>query len=115
MTPQPPQDSADRRTQRAADRTVFAAERTYAAWVRTGLAALASGVGACKLLEAHVPEWVIVLGRTVLILVNAAPIVVALSARIAVWFGRAGAGLPRRRGPHPAAVPVPRRSRARPS
>jgi putative membrane protein len=35
----PQQDSADRRTQLAADRTVFAAERTYAAWVRTGLAA----------------------------------------------------------------------------
>jgi putative membrane protein len=30
---------------------LFAAERTYAAWVRTGLAALASGVGAKKLLE----------------------------------------------------------------
>ncbi|HSK38412.1 MAG TPA: DUF202 domain-containing protein [Arenibaculum sp.] len=53
------QDSADRRTQLAADRTVFAAERTYAAWVRTGLAALASGVGAKKLLEGVVPEWMI--------------------------------------------------------
>ena len=39
------EDSADRRTQLAADRTVFAAERTYAAWVRTGLVSLASGVG----------------------------------------------------------------------
>nr|WP_281362438.1 DUF202 domain-containing protein [Azospirillum melinis] len=43
----------------AADRTVFAAERTYAAWVRTGLAGLASGVGAKKLLEGVVPEWMI--------------------------------------------------------
>ncbi len=58
MDTQPPQqDSADRRTQLAADRTVFAAERTYAAWVRTGLAALASGVGAKKLLEGVIPEW----------------------------------------------------------
>jgi putative membrane protein len=55
----PAQDSADRRTQLAADRTVFAAERTYAAWVRTGLAALASGIGAKKLLDGVVPEWMI--------------------------------------------------------
>jgi hypothetical protein len=53
------QDSADRRTRLAADRTVFAAERTYAAWVRTGLAALASGVGARKLLEGVVADWMI--------------------------------------------------------
>lgn len=53
-------DSADRRTELAANRTVFAAERTYAAWVRTGLASLASGVGAKKLLEGVVPEWMIV-------------------------------------------------------
>jgi putative membrane protein len=53
-------DSADRRTELAADRTVFAAERTYAAWVRTGLVALASGIGARKLLEGLVPGWMIV-------------------------------------------------------
>lgn len=58
-SPAPSVDSADRRTQLAADRTVFAAERTYAAWVRTGLAGLASGVGAKKLLEGVVPEWMI--------------------------------------------------------
>jgi Domain of unknown function (DUF202) len=58
------QDNADRRTQLAADRTVFAAERTYAAWVRTGLAALASGVGAKKLLEGVIPEWGLRFGRT---------------------------------------------------
>ncbi|WP_369413113.1 DUF202 domain-containing protein [Azospirillum baldaniorum] len=52
-------DSADRRAQLAADRTVFAAERTYAAWVRTSLAGLASGAGAKKLLEGVVPEWMI--------------------------------------------------------
>src|SRR5205085_8595713 len=53
-------DSADRRTELAADRTVFAAERTYAAWVRTGLVALASGIGAKKLLAGLVPESMIV-------------------------------------------------------
>ena len=113
----------DRRNELAADRTVFAAERTYAAWVRTGLTALASGVGARKLLEGHVPEWVILLGGTVLIafsafsfaagvwrevfagapppksdvpkippailvVVNAALVVVALAALLGVWFGR---------------------------
>jgi putative membrane protein len=54
--PTQPQDGADRQAQLAADRTLFAAERTYAAWVRTGLAALASGVGAKKLLEGVIPE-----------------------------------------------------------
>jgi putative membrane protein len=118
-------DGPDRRTTLAADRTVFAAERTYAAWVRTGLAALASGVGARKLLEGHVPEWVILLGGTVLVLLsmfsfaagvwrhlypgppppksdaprlppvflvlmNAALIVVAVSALIGIWSGRDG-------------------------
>jgi putative membrane protein len=43
--PTQPQDGADRRAQLAADRTV-----------RTGLAALASGVGAKKLLEGVIPE-----------------------------------------------------------
>lgn len=64
-------DSADRRTELAADRTVFAAERTYAAWVRTGLASLASGVGAKKLLEGMVPEWLIVSTGTLLVLFSA--------------------------------------------
>jgi putative membrane protein len=65
------EDSADRRTQLAADRTIFAAERTYAAWVRTGLVALASGVGARKLLAGIVPEWLIVLNGSVLVLFSA--------------------------------------------
>ena len=65
------QKGPDRSTTLAADRTVFAAERTYAAWVRTGLTALASGVGARKLLEGFVPEWVILLGGTVLVLLSA--------------------------------------------
>jgi len=73
------QDSADRRTQLAADRTVFAAERTYAAWVRTGLAALASGVGAKKLLEGVVPEWMIWGVGTILVLFS------AFSFGAAVW------------------------------
>jgi putative membrane protein len=71
MPTQPLQESADRRTQLAADRTVFAAERTYAAWVRTGLAALASGVGAKKLLEGVIPEWSVLAVGTVLVLFSA--------------------------------------------
>ncbi len=50
------EDSADRRTELAADRTVLAAERTYAAWVRTGLILLAAGVGAKKTLSGVLPE-----------------------------------------------------------
>jgi putative membrane protein len=65
------EDSADRRTQLAADRTIFAAERTYAAWVRTGLVALASGVGAKKLLGGIVPDWLIVVNGSVLVLFSA--------------------------------------------
>ena len=64
-------DSADRRTELAADRTVFAAERTYAAWVRTGLVALASGIGARKLLEGVVPGWMIIATGTALVLFSA--------------------------------------------
>ena len=70
-TAPPASDSADRRTQLAADRTVFAAERTYAAWVRTGLAALASGVGAKKLLAGVIPDWAIWALGTVLVLFSA--------------------------------------------
>jgi inner membrane protein YidH len=62
------EDSADRRTELAADRTVLAAERTYAAWVRTGLVALASGIGAKKLLGGIVPEVMIVATGSVLVL-----------------------------------------------
>jgi len=64
-------DSADRRTELAADRTVLAAERTYAAWVRTGLAALAAGVGARALLDKVVPNWLIALTGSVLVLFSA--------------------------------------------
>jgi putative membrane protein len=65
------EDSADRRTGLAADRTVFAAERTYAAWVRTGLVAMASGIGARALLNGVVPEYLVVLTGSVLILFSA--------------------------------------------
>ena len=65
------EDSADRRTMLAADRTVFAAERTYAAWVRTGLVALASGIGAKKLLSGLIPEWMIIATGSVLVLFSA--------------------------------------------
>ena len=64
-------DSADRRTELAADRTVFAAERSYAAWVRTGLVALASGIGAKKLLEGILPGWLVLATGSVLILFSA--------------------------------------------
>jgi len=64
-------DTGDPRIQLAADRTVFAAERTYAAWVRTGLVALASGIGARKLLEGLVPGWMITATGTALILFSA--------------------------------------------
>jgi len=64
-------DSADRRTELAADRTVLASERTYASWVQLGLAALASGIGAKKLLEGMVPEWMIIVTGTVLVLFSA--------------------------------------------
>jgi putative membrane protein len=71
-------DSADRRTELAADRTVLAAERTYAAWIRTGLASLASGIGAKKLLEGVVPEWMIIATGSVLVLFSAQCFVVAV-------------------------------------
>lgn len=64
-------DSADRRTELAANRTVFAAERTYAAWVRTGLASLASGIGAKKLLEGVVPDWMIISTGSILVFFSA--------------------------------------------
>lgn len=66
-----PDDSADRRTQLAADRTVFASERTFAAWVRTGLAALASGIGAKALLADLVPDWVSWTAGTLLVAFSA--------------------------------------------
>jgi putative membrane protein len=65
------EDSADRRTELAANRTVFAAERTYAAWVRTGLVALASGVGAKKLLAGLIPTWMVVGTGSLLVLFSA--------------------------------------------
>lgn len=60
-------ESAIRRTELAADRTVLAAERTYSAWVRTGLAALAGGVGARALLESRLPDFLVRLTGSVLI------------------------------------------------
>jgi putative membrane protein len=65
------EDSAERTTQLAADRTVFAAELTYAAWVRTGLLAMASGIGAKALLSGLIPEWLIVVTGSVLVLFSA--------------------------------------------
>jgi putative membrane protein len=62
---------ADRRTELAADRTVLAAERTYASWVQLGLASLASGIGAKKLLEGVVPEWMVIVTGTLLVFFSA--------------------------------------------
>jgi putative membrane protein len=60
--------SAERTTELAADRTILAFERTYAAWVRSGLVALASGIGARKLLEGVLPDWMVVLTGLILLL-----------------------------------------------
>ncbi|MGG5809410.1 YidH family protein [Falsiroseomonas sp. CW058] len=76
-------DSAERRTELAADRTVLAAERTYAAWVRTGLTALASGVGAKKVLGGVLPEWGVVLTGSVLVVFSAACFAAAVWREIA--------------------------------
>ena len=65
------EESADRRTQLAANRTLFAAERTYAAWMRTGLVSLASGIGAKSLLAHILPDWLIGLTGSVLVLFSA--------------------------------------------
>ena len=70
--------SADRRSELAANRTVLAAERTYAAWIRTGLASLASGIGAKKLLEGVIPEWMILSTGSMLVLFSAFCFVVAV-------------------------------------
>jgi putative membrane protein len=70
--------SAERTIQLAADRTVLAAERTYAAWIRTGLAALASGIGAKALLQNIVPNWLVDLTGSLLILFSAFCFVAAL-------------------------------------
>lgn len=62
------EESVDRNTRLAANRTVLAAERSYAAWVRTALASLATGVGARTLLAQFVPDWLALVAGSVLIL-----------------------------------------------
>ena len=66
-TPDRHTEVAANRTVLAAERTVLAAERTYAAWVRTGLVSLAAGVGAKKMLGGVLPDWAVVLARSVLV------------------------------------------------
>jgi putative membrane protein len=110
------EDSAERTTQLAANRTVFAAERT-------GLLAPASGIGAKALLSEVMPEWLIITTRSILVLfsafcfgaavwrhlepgvppprvdvsripfwilvaVNGFLALVALAALVGIWFGR---------------------------
>lgn len=62
------EDSADRRTELASNRTALAAERTYSAWVRTGLFALASGAGAKGALAGLMPQWIILIDSSALLL-----------------------------------------------
>ena len=90
-------DSADRRTQLAADRTVLAAERTYAAWVRTGFAGLASGVGARALLPQSLPTWLGQLTASVLIIFS------MFCFAVAVWR-QMTPGVP---PPQPDAIKLP--------
>ena len=89
------EDSADRRTELAADRTIFAAERTYGAWVRTGLLALASGMGAKAALAGIIPEWMILLNGSVLVLFSAFCFGAAVW-RQSVQFATASRGMARR-------------------
>lgn len=92
------QKTTDRATELAADRTLLAAERTYAAWVRTGLAALAAGVGARTLLEKLVPDPLVMLGASVLVLFS------AFCFSAAVWRQM----VPRWTNPNPDAPRIPR-------
>ncbi|MBV8912902.1 MAG: DUF202 domain-containing protein [Acetobacteraceae bacterium] len=80
-----PVESADRRTELAADRTVLAAERTYAAWVRTGLAGLAAGVGAKKVLGGVIPDWAILGTGSVIVLFAAFCFIAAVWREL--WSG----------------------------
>jgi putative membrane protein len=90
--------TTDRTTELAADRTLLAAERTYAAWVRTGLAALASGIGARALLAKVIPDPLVMLAATVLVLFS------AFCFCAAVWREL----VPRWTDPAPTAPRIPR-------
>jgi uncharacterized membrane protein YidH (DUF202 family) len=74
----------------AGDRTVLAAERTYAAWVRTGLVALASGIGAKKLLSGILPEWMIVATGSLLVMFAAFVSSLVCGAISTRYHGRRG-------------------------
>jgi putative membrane protein len=90
--------TTDRATELAADRTLLAAERTYAAWVRTGLAALASGIGARALLRGVIPDPLVMLAATMLVLFS------AFCFSAAVWREL----VPRWTDPEPNAPRIPR-------
>jgi len=67
------------RTNLALDRTVLANERTYAAWIRTGLAALATGLGIAKFMTDLMPQWVIQVVSSLLIVFS------AVAFQVAAW------------------------------
>ena len=61
-------DTIDPSQKLALERTSLAYERTYAAWVRTGLGFLVSGLGIRSLLERHMPDVLLRLAGSTLIL-----------------------------------------------
>src|SRR5918997_1157460 len=63
--------AAARTTAKATVQLKDSADRTYAAWVRTGLASLASGIGAKKLLDGVVPDWMIISTGSMLVFFSA--------------------------------------------
>lgn len=54
----------------ADERTILAYERTYTAWVRTGLTALGGGIGIRALLGRELPNWMVEITSTSLVLLS---------------------------------------------
>ena len=73
MTSEPPPEESppDASLELAAERTVLACERTYSAWVRTGLSAVGAAVGLHAVLKSHVPDLLLRLSGTGLLLFGA--------------------------------------------
>jgi putative membrane protein len=66
------------RTALAGDRTMLANERTLGAWWRTVMSALALGLGFAKLFGGVEPAWLVRVGATLLVLLGAMMLWVAL-------------------------------------